>query len=236
MPSYLALIPLIYYRYHFPAKFASDQDGMAVYLLRVLTTGVFGGSPDNLIDKLVRCIQEQGEWVLSEVYGVIRADGRSLEITPDVVLRQYYGSRSIHLFFNLWYREFNYAPALAANGPQVDHIFPQWLLKTVKDINPESGKCNLLHYRAEQRDQIANCMLLTADENGFTGKSGTPPVEWFDPSRFHSAEEHASYLDMHLIPSDPTLWTLERFDDFIAARRALIVDKFSYMLQNIKAE
>lgn len=230
MPSYLALIPLIYYRFHYPAKFALNRD-MAAYLLRVLVTGVFGGSPDNLIDKLVRNIQEQQDFVLSEVYGVIRAEGRSLEITPAVIFDQYYGSRTIHLFFNLWYRDFDYSPALDANGPQVDHIFPQSLLKTVKDINPESGKRNILHYRAEHRDQIANCMLLTADENGFAGKCDTPPEQWFDRSRFATDEEHKRYLQMHLIPEDPALWALKRYDDFIAARRALIKDKFAYMLR-----
>ncbi|MFA7605619.1 MAG: DUF262 domain-containing protein [Rhodocyclaceae bacterium] len=230
MPSYLALIPLIYYRFHYPAKFAANRD-MAAYLLRVLVTGVFGGSPDNLIDKLVRNVQEQQDFVLSEVYGVIRAEGRSLEITPALIFDQYYGSRTIHLFFNLWYRDFDYSPALDANGPQVDHIFPQSLLKTVKDINPESGKRNILHYRAEHRDQIANCMLLTADENGFAGKCDTPPEQWFDRSRFATDEEHKRYLQMHLIPDDPALWALERYDDFIAARRALIKDKFAYMLR-----
>ncbi len=230
MPSYLALIPLIYYRFHYPAKFALNRD-MAAYLLRVLVTGVFGGSPDNLIDKLVRNIQEQQDFVLSEVYGVIRAEGRSLEITPAVIFDQYYGSRTIHLFFNLWYRDFDYSPALDANGPQVDHIFPQSLLKTVKDTNPESGKRNILHYRAEHRDQIANCMLLTADENGFAGKCDTPPEQWFDRSRFATDEEHKRYLQMHLIPEDPALWALERYDDFIAARRALIKEKFAYMLR-----
>ena len=235
MPSYLALIPLIYFRHHFPVKFAANKD-MAAYLLRVLSTGVFGGSPDNLIDKLVRNIQEQGDFVLTEVYGVIRADGRSMEITPDVIFEQYYGSRSIHLFFNLWYRDFDYSPALDANGPQVDHIFPQSLLKTVKDINPDSGKRNILHYRAEQRDQIANCMLLTADENGFSGKCDMPPAEWFAPSRFGSLEEHEQYLRLHLIPDDPSLWALDRYDDFIEARKALIVDKFGYMIQSVKGE
>jgi len=230
MPSYLALIPLIYYRFHHPAKFAVNRD-MAAYLLRVLVTGVFGGSPDNLIDKLVRNIQEQQDFVLSEIYGVIRAEGRSLEITPAVIFDQYYGSRTIHLFFNLWYRDFDYSPALDANGPQVDHIFPQSLLKTVKDINPESGKRNILHYRAEHRDQIANCMLLTADENGFAGKCDTPPVQWFDRSRFASDEEHKRYLEMHLIPDDTALWALERYDEFIAARKALIKEKFAYMLR-----
>lgn len=230
MPSYLALIPLIYFRFHYPEKFARNQD-LPGYLLRVLITGVFGGSPDNLIDKVVRRIEERQDFVLADVYDVIRADGRSLEVTPGVILDQYYGSRTIHLFFNLWYRDFNYAPALSANGPQVDHIFPQSLLKTVKDINPESGKRNILHYRAEHRDQIANCMLLTADENGFSGKCDTPPDQWFDRARFASDEEHERYLEMHLIPRDESLWNLERYDDFIEARKALIVQKFTYMLR-----
>ena len=235
MPSYLALIPLIYYRFHHPAKFAANQD-MAAYLLRVLVTGVFGGSPDNLIDKLVRNIQEQQDFVLSEIYGVIRAEGRSLEITPAVIFDQYYGSRTIHLFFNLWYRDFDYSPALDANGPQVDHIFPQSLLKTVKDINPESGKRNILHYRAEHRDQLANCMLLTADENGFSGKCDKPPAEWFARSRFSSDATHERYLQMHLIPEDPALWTLESYDDFVAARKTLIKEKFAYMLRKDEEE
>ncbi|MGK2925239.1 MAG: GmrSD restriction endonuclease domain-containing protein [Lysobacterales bacterium] len=230
MPSYLALIPLIYYRFHYPAKFAANRD-MATYLLRVLVTGVFGGSPDNLIDKLVRNIHEKQDFVLSEIYGVIRAEGRNLEITPAVIFDQCYGSRAIHLFFNLWYQDFDYSPALDANGPQVDHIFPQSLLKTVKDINSESGKRNILHYRAEQRDQIANCMLLTAEENGFSRKSDTPPAQWFARDRFGSDEVHQRYLAMHLIPNDPALWELDRFDDFIEMRKALIEKKFSYMLQ-----
>lgn len=235
MPSYLALIPLIYFRYHFPAQFGTNEN-LAKYLLRVLTTGVFGGSPDNLIDKLVRNIDEQADFVLSEIFGVIRADQRSLDISPNVIFEQYYGSRSIHLFFNLWYRDFNYAPALGANGPEVDHIFPQSLLKTVKDLNPDSGKRNILHYRAEHRDQIANCMLLTADENGFSGKCAKPPSEWFAASRFASTAAQEQYLSMHLIPKDPALWKLDRYDDFIEARKELIREKFSYMLQNEKVE
>lgn len=114
--------------------------------------------------------------------------------------------------------------------------FPQSLLKTVKDINPEGGTRNVLHYRAEQRDQIANCMLLTAKENGSGGKRDTPPDQWFARSRFNSDEEHAQYLRLHLIPTDSALWTLGRYDDFINVRKALIRDKFSYMLRGIEGE
>jgi Protein of unknown function DUF262 len=231
LPSYLALIPLIYYRYRYPQKFA-QATGLQEYLLRSLITGVFGGSPDNLIDKIVRNIQEHQDFILSEIFSVIRADNRSLEITPDVIFDQHYGSRTIHLFFNLWYQDFDYTPALDANGPQIDHIFPQSMLKKVKDVNPESGKLNVLHYRSDQRDQIANCMLLRAEENGFVGKCDTPPAQWFDKSRFaNKQEDQERYFKLHLIPADPELWKLENFDRFVEARKALIADKFSRMLR-----
>jgi hypothetical protein len=230
MPSYLALIPLIYYRYHHPEKFNANMS-LPDYLLRALVAGVFGGNPDTLIDKMVRNIQEQGDFKLPEILGVIREAGRSLEITPHVIFEQHYGSRELHLFFNLWYRNFNYKPAYMGNTPSVDHIFPQSLLRSVKVLNPETGKRNILKFPQNVRDQIANCMLLTADENGAGGKSDTPPKEWFARSRFASDAEHQSYLDLHLIPSDPALWELDRFDDFLSARKALIEEKFAYMLQ-----
>ena len=230
MPSYLALIPLIYYRYHFSAAFSKNAQ-LPDYLLRVLVTGVFGGNPDTLIDKIVRNVQEQKEFVLPEILGVVREAGRSLDITSHVILDQHYGSREIHLFFNLWYRGFNYRPAYTGNTPSVDHIFPQSLLRSVKVLNPETGKRNILKYPQHVRDQIANCMLLTADENGAGGKSDTPPKEWLARSRFTSDAEHQQYLELHLIPQDPTLWELDRFEDFIQARKALIEEKFGYMLQ-----
>lgn len=230
MPSYLALIPLIYYRYRFPAAFSKNTQ-LPDYLLRVLVTGVFSGNPDTLIDKMVRNVQDQEDFLLPEILGVVREAGRSLDITPHVILDQHYGSREIHLFFNLWYRSFNYRPAYTGNTPSVDHIFPQSLLRSVKVLNPETGKRNILKYPQHVRDQIANCMLLTADENGAGGKSDTPPNEWLARSRFASDAEHRQYLELHLIPQDPSLWELDRFEDFIKARKALIEEKFEYMLQ-----
>lgn len=38
-------------------------------------------------------------------------------------------------------------------------------------------------------------------------------------------------LELHLIPQDPSLWELDRFEDFIRVRKALIEEKFEYMLQ-----
>jgi hypothetical protein len=80
-----ALIPLIYFRYHYPEKFKL-AGGLQEYLLRTLI--VFGGSPDNLIDKVVRCIRDAKDFVLPDVFGAIRADGRSLELTPEVLFER----------------------------------------------------------------------------------------------------------------------------------------------------
>ena len=51
------------------------------------------------------------------------------------------------------------------------------------------------------------------------------PDKWFVGER-----SEASYLDVHLIPNDPSLWKLERFDDFIVERKKLIRKKFELLL------
>ncbi len=225
LPSYLALIPLIYFRYHFPDKF-KNASNIDTYILRTLITGAFSGTPDNLIDKCTKNISEIGNFSINDIFDIIRSDGRSLEITSDSILGQYYGSRDIHLIFNLWYREFNYTPSYENNLPQIDHIFPQSLLRTVKAISPDTGRRSVLHYRWEDRNQIANCMLLTAEENGAGGKWDAPPEIWF-------GDKPESYLDLHLIPKNKDLWNLEHFDDFIDERKKLILNKFKHMIQQI---
>lgn len=224
MTSYLMLIPLIYLRYHLPASWKTANK-VDAYILRTLITGAFSGTPDNLIDRCTRQIREAGQFSLQAMFGSIRADGRSLDLNRETILNLKYGSKGIHVVFNLWYREFNYQPAYENSLPQVDHIFPQSLLRTVKVQNPETGKWNMLRYYADSRDQIANCMLLTAEENGAGGKRDIPPDVWF-------ADKSSDYLHMHLIPRDPELWKLENFEAFVEARKQLILDKFAYMLHS----
>ena len=71
-------------------------------------------------------------------------------------------------------------------------------------------------------------MLLSKEENGAGGKGDTPPDAWF-------ADKSPEYLKMHLIPPDPDLWKLDRVEDFVAARRALIREKFGPILVSAKA-
>jgi hypothetical protein len=221
LPSYLVLIPLIYFRYNYKDKWPSATN-IPQYLLRTLLAGAFGGSPDALIDKCTTRIDEIQNFNVDEILGVIKADGRNLEISKESVLDTYYGSKEIHLLFNLWYN-FNYLPSYNLNKPQVDHIFPQSKLKELKIENPNTGRRDLMKYKSYDRDQIANCMLLTAQENGAGGKTDTLPEIWF-------ADKSTDYLKLHLIPEDKELWKLENFESFIEARKKLIINKFSNII------
>lgn len=221
MPTYLVLMPLVYVRYHYPGAWKQAKD-LDTYLLRCSLAGAFSGVPDNLIDALTRKIAEVKGFNLDETFTVIRSQGRSLELTDDRFWQMGYGSNTIHLLFNLWYRSFNHTPAYVNNLPQIDHIFPQSALREVRITNPDTGR-PIMKYREDARNQLANCMLLTKEENGAGGKSDTPPGDWF-------ATKDKAYLDLHLIPDDPTLWTMDRYEDFIAARKILLRNRFASLL------
>ena len=77
--------------------------------------------------------------------------------------------------------------------------------------------------RGPERNQLANCMLLTREENGAGGKGSMSPEDWF-------AGESQEYLQKHLIPADSALWALGRFEEFIEARKELIRRQFGSFL------
>lgn len=222
IPSYLALIPLIYARYHYPASWKEARD-IDDFLLRSLLTGAFSGTPDQLIDDCVNYIKSTQRFDRDGLFGVIQGGGRNLKVSEDRFWKMGYGSDTVHLLFSLWYRGFDYVPVFSNNLPQVDHVFPQALLKKIKAENPKTGRKDLVKYREPARNQLANCMLLKAEENGPGGKWDSPPEEWFKG-------KSPEYLTRHLIPPDPRLWKLEAFEEFLEVRKRLIREKFADLL------
>jgi hypothetical protein len=221
LPSYLALIPLIYVRHHFPKAWGSAV-GVEKFLVRTLLTGAFSGQSDRLLDALVKKFKDIGRFDAEEGFSIIRNQNRTLEITKDRLFEMGYGSKTIHLIFNLWYPSFTHVPAYDNNLPQVDHIFPDSKLREIRVPNPETGR-TVMRYRDYERNQLANCMLLTRAENGAGGKGATSPSDWF-------AGKPDDYLKLHLIPEDTSLWQMDRYEDFIEARKALIAKKFASIL------
>jgi hypothetical protein len=115
---------LIYLRYHYPKQFRTAK-GIDQYIVRASLAGAFSGQPDQLIDQLTGSIKKLGGFDLQEAFGVIRSQGRSLELTESRLWQLGYGSDTGHLLFNLWYRDVDgtYTPSYPNNLPQVDHVF-----------------------------------------------------------------------------------------------------------------
>ncbi len=214
LSSQLALIPLIYFKYHFPNKWETTPQKQN-YLLRVLLTSAFSGRPDALIDKVINKIKSTSEFDVNEIYEVIKSDGRQISLSSKDLFSMGYGSQNIHLIFNLWYpqEEANYQNTYQANNIEVDHIFPQSELRKLN--RPKS-----------EIDQLANCMLLTRINNGPENKTNKLPEEWFK-------DKSEKDLDLHCIPKNQNLWKLENFDLFISERKKLISAKFSFLIRDL---
>jgi len=224
IPSYLLYIPLIYFRFHYREQWNNKKDDQIInYILRTSLAGSFSGTPDNLIDRCVKSINEKENFILEDIFDIIKEDGRSINISENQLLNLQYGSKEAHLIFNLWYKDFDYSPSFKGNDPQVDHIFPQSELRKHKNINPDTGRSSIFIYPQNIRDQLANLALLTSRENGASGKLDILPNEWF-------RDKTKEYLDMHLIPKEKELWEVENFDKFIEKRKQLIIEKFGNLI------
>lgn len=89
------------------------------------------------------------------------------------------------------------------NEVQVHHIFPKALLKA-------------RGVRRKDIDEIANLVFLAAKPNRQISKR--PPDEYLP----EIAERHPERLTAQSVPMDRSLWKLECFQDFLAARRELL--------------
>lgn len=215
LKSYLALIPVIYFHYHNKNKWDSVKN-LDHYIFKTLLAGSFGGSPDGLIDNCITEIRSSKEFINKKMFNVIRSSGRSLEISKDELLKQSYSKRNdLHLLFNMWYKNVNYNPSYSGNELSIDHIFPTSVLRKIKLEN----NSKIMKYKQEERDQIANLMLLTREENGAGGKGDMEPSKWF-------RDKSEKYLKQHLIPNNSELWDIENFDKFLEERKKLITNKF----------
>ena len=174
MGAYNPLIPIIYLRYKYKAKYYEAIDnGLSSWLIKTILLGIYSGSADSLIDLTVKDIEEKGEMDFESLMTIFRNRNKSVDMTEDNILSAGYNTessrRKLYLLFSLWYGQFNFTPSFKDNSPNIDHIFPQSLLKSIR-IMGDKGR-PVQKYKSNDINQLANCMLLTASENQGGGKS-----------------------------------------------------------------
>jgi uncharacterized protein with ParB-like and HNH nuclease domain len=104
-----------------------------------------------------------------------------------------------------------YDRARATRTNDIDHIMPKNILET-------KG------FDQDKINSIKNFQLLDFGTNR-GAKNGKPFKEWINNPEY--VKDKASYLKLHLIPTDENLWTEDKFEDFIEARAALILSKLT---------
>lgn len=219
LTSYLALIPLIYVYYKYPNawKKCHDKD---IYIIKAMLSGTFGGHSDTVINKIIETINKTKSFNVSAVFETMRNMGYSVDVTSERLFNQMgYDSKYVHLVLNILYKGINYNPALQNNLPQIDHIFPRSKLKEVKVKNPKTGRL-WQKYDKSDINKLANCMILTQEENGRGGKTDTLPEDWFK-------NKPKKYLKLHCIPDDPKLWKISNYEKFLEKRQELLEAKLS---------
>ncbi len=102
-----------------------------------------------------------------------------------------------------------YDRARTTRTNDIDHIMPKNILANNK---VDWNKIN----------SIKNFQLLDIGTNR-GAKNGKPFLEWVNNPEY--VKNKKSYILLHLIPSDETLWTEEMFEKFIEARAKLILKK-----------
>ena len=98
---------------------------------------------------------------------------------------------------------------------QIHHIFPKALLY-------DAG------YGRSQVNAVANFCFLTQDANLVIGKR--------KPEEYFSAVEakYPGALASQWIPQDPALWRIDRYPDFLAARRELLAEAANRFLDQLR--
>jgi hypothetical protein len=208
-----ALIPMAYYLHQHPklnlrGEAAADVKNarrVRVWLLAALLNRVFGGSSDSMLTRLREVLQLRWkpnfDFPMAQLDDAVRAAGRISATSQDAVenvLSTSYGDPECFLALSLLYDERNWGTIQFA----IDHLFSR-----------DSFKRGVPEQLKELRDDFANLCLIIGDEN--SGKQGRPLDEWL-------ATRSPEYLKRHLIPTDSSLWKLERFKDFLIERRKLL--------------
>jgi hypothetical protein len=124
---------------------------------------------------------------------------------------------------------FNGAPLDASPGDSYaihsHHIFPKSLLYSNRGgYNPEN------HLHKKIVNEIANRAFLTGPSNVSLGNKA--------PSSYlpDVASKYPGALEKQYMPTDPVLWELDRFNDFLAARRTLIAQAINERMAELVTE
>ena len=194
---------------HFPRS--ADSDRALFWYIHSALWGRFAGSTETVLNQDYEAATRSG--VDGLISTLERWRGGNLSIDGQDFEGFGRGSRFYPLLYMLTRvhgaRDFGSGLALHSHllghltSLQVHHIFPKAVLY-------DAG------YPRSQVNAVANFCFLTQDTNLAIGKRR--PEDYFPEVE----KKHPGVLASQWIPDDPALWRIDRYPDFLAARRELL--------------
>lgn len=221
LPSLNALIPLAsYFEKH--DKIAGDvENGLLRWFYVASLRGRYSSAAETAMDEDLKAIQSEDP-IQSLMRNALGADMR-IEVLADEFDDAGWKNPLFPMTYAAakkrgakdWFKGMALSHDVIGDDHQIEihHIFPKALLK-------DKGE------RRKDIDEIANLAFLMARPNKQISK--TEPFEYLS----EIAAKHADRLVSQCVPMDRNLWRLDRFQDFLAARRHLLAEGVTSLLRN----
>jgi hypothetical protein len=202
-----------------------ERDKLLFWYAQAAMWGRFSGSTESFIDKDLEAL-EGADGGLDKLLDQLRLWHGGLRAEPGHFTGWSLGARFYPVLYLLTRmseaRDWGTGMPLKANllgkmsKLEVHHIFPKArLYKSTKG------------YSRSEVNALANFCFLTKDTN--LDISDTPPEIYFPQVE----AAHPGALASQWIPLDPSLWKIERFRDFLEARKELLADELNRRMEEL---
>jgi len=199
---------------------AAEAQGLRRWVLLANAKGRYSrGSSETLLDQDIKTLREGGGF--QELLDRLRTQVGRLDVTPEELEGRNQRSalfKTMFLAFKAanardWHSNLVIALSHVGNAHQLQfhHIFPKAVLKSTATTR--------------ETDDIANFAFISGKANRKI--SAKEPALYFPEVREANGEQP---FESQCIPTDPSLLTVERYKDFLAARRRLIAERLNTFL------
>ncbi len=202
---------------------AEDQNKLLFWYIHAFLWGRYAGSVETVMNTDLQAIADRDQ-ALDRLIAALQRSRGDLRIRPVDFVGWSRGSR-FYPFLYMMSRvgrardldsgiELRNALLGKLSGLQLHHVFPKALLY-------RHG------YSRAEANAVANFTFLTQETNLLV--TDRDPAEYFPVFE----AKHPGVLASHWIPQDRTLWAVERYREFLAARRALLADAANAFLDEL---
>lgn len=200
-----------------------ERDKLLYWYVHTLMWGRYSGSTESILNQDLTAIRDH-DHALDELLGLLRRNRGDLKVKPEDFRGWSRGARFYPLLYLLtrvhgakdWGSGLELTSHLLGqqNRLHIHHIFPKALLY-------KAG------YERSEVNAIGNFTFLTQETN--------LQVSDRDPAVYlpEYVAKSPGAVESHWIPTDPQLWQISRYRDFLAARRELLAQAANQFLESL---